>query len=69
MLKLQSANASYGDRADPSQWSEVEGPVKVHHASSSGWCLNELLGVRWRICFIRALVLMRVGVTFVFPLL
>jgi hypothetical protein len=26
---LQSANAGFGDRADPSKWSEVEGPLKV----------------------------------------
>ena len=37
MLNLQSANAGYGDRADPSQWSEIEGPVKVHHANFPNW--------------------------------
>ena len=29
MWMLQSANAGLGDRADPSQWSKIEGPVKV----------------------------------------
>jgi D-glycerate 3-kinase len=32
---LQSANAGLGDRADPSQWTKIEGPVKVESFPSS----------------------------------
>jgi hypothetical protein len=35
---LQSANAGFGDRADPSKWSEVEGPLKV--VLFEGWMLG-----------------------------
>jgi hypothetical protein len=32
---LQSANAGSGDRADPSQWAKIEGPVKVFFCTFS----------------------------------
>jgi pantothenate kinase-related protein Tda10 len=34
----KSANAGFGDRADPSKWSEVEGPLKV--VLFEGWMLG-----------------------------